>query len=134
MNRYKFRGLRTDGKGWVTGDLVNVFNSETGKYHPYIVISYNHDTFDWIKVIAGTVGQSTVVLDSFGKEMFEGDKVEIDITTNDKSFLQVREIVFEKGGFKYRHENGRVSNMDGVASHCVIRVVGSIHEKGADND
>jgi hypothetical protein len=73
MREILFKAKRVDGKGWVEGNLLMVCNGETLERFPHIVISYNHDTFDWLQVIPETVCQFAGILDKKNTNIFEGD-------------------------------------------------------------
>jgi len=79
MNRViKFRGLRFDTKQWAYGDLkifegveigvaFTAFDKESGHYNDY----------KYCEVKPDSVGQFTGLLDKNGKEVFDGDIVEV---------------------------------------------------------
>lgn len=64
MRQIKFRGLRTDGKGWVYGYI------DHNEYNNIAVIHSNADT---TQVIPESIGQFTGLRDKNGVEIYEGD-------------------------------------------------------------
>lgn len=65
----KFRGLRTDGKGWVYG---HYWYDNQNKKHK-ITIDLPDDNFRCYEVIPESVGQFIGIKDSKGVDIYEGD-------------------------------------------------------------
>lgn len=82
MNReIKFRGLRTDGKGWVYGDLFNIDRIvETQESNEGILTEIGSASYkyEYHKVIAESVGQ-LIHTEKNGREWWEGDFAKMDI-------------------------------------------------------
>ena len=70
MRNIKFRGLRTDGKGWVYGGYFQHTPDEDGVR--YYIFDFNEGA---VEVIPESIGQFTGLHDKNGKEIYEGDIV-----------------------------------------------------------
>lgn len=97
MREIKFRGLRTNGKGWVYGDLNqhDIHNGTSIRENGCIINA----------VIPESVGQFTGLKDKNGKEIFEGDIC--------NHLGDVATIVFWEGSFifdKYYIHNYALTN------------------------
>ena len=110
----KFRGLRTDGKGWVYGDLLRLVLG--GNIHLYI---QPLDT-KRIEVIPESVGQFTGLNDTNGIEIFEDDDVNV------LSMNINRKVYFNKCAFGININEDIFSPI--YQSHD-LEITGNIHEK-----
>ena len=132
MREIKFRGLRTDGKVWIYGDLIHSYWSEGNTFMPTSIRYLIDGIYSYpIEVIHETVGQFTGLTDKNGVEIFEGDKVK---TTYGKWFhnkdglTRNGIVVFDKktASFKISVENSAV--LVGFYDINKIEVIGNIHE------
>ena len=73
MTTIKFRGFRTDGRGWVEGDLLHGQGSKKGKMYILLqqrIIPKDADPIDGYPIHPSSLGMFTGQTDKNGKEIF----------------------------------------------------------------
>lgn len=77
MRTIKFKGKSIDGKEWLYGDLV----SSTDKKRFAILVN-NKESYDECEVAPETIGQFSGLYDCNKKEIYEGDILRVNDSTN----------------------------------------------------
>lgn len=111
MREIRFRGLRTDGKGWVYGHYF---------YDRHVMQSYIIDDETNVDVFSDSVGQFTGLKDRNGKYIYEGDLVNVPY-----NYIGINDV-------KYIEEEGRFSISKYKIS--VLEIIGNIHEQQGGTD
>lgn len=144
MRDIKFRGLRTDGKGWAYGDLIHGVGWKKGKIYilPGNIQQEGCHHLDGFEVKPESVGQFTGRLTQFDEEIFQGDKLShLDNSTNGYWLVKWSEL--NDGWICYNYissenEEGNIEwlrceryplghSLSGLLTYK-YRIIGNIHE------
>ena len=112
----KFRGKRCLGGIWIFGDLLH--NVETRQVA--VAKCKRENNFAEFDVIPETVGQFTGLHDKTGKEIYEGDLIELPFGEK-----VAHEVIFRRGRFSLKR--GDVSHALCIY-HNDSYIVGNIHD------
>jgi uncharacterized phage protein (TIGR01671 family) len=114
MREMKFRGLRTDGKGWVYGDLVHDYWIQDKKFYKTAIRYLINGVYSFpIEVIPESVGQFTGLPDKNGVEIYEGDIVKLD-----QSYIKPITVYW----------NNEITGFYPLISQIYWQVIGNIHQ------
>ena len=115
----KFRGLRTDGKGWVYGGYFQHTPDEDGVR--YYIFDFNEGA---VEVIPESVGQFTGCYDKNGKEIYEGDILKtFPIISSDKIAYDSFNVLV-----KFINSSWIANGVLGKRQAEISEVIGSINE------
>ena len=134
MREIKFRGLLTDGGGWVEGYYGVLGKSTPIEKHVIMVITLSNDTvldcfyFTDIEVHPETVGQFTGLKDKNGKEIFEGDLIE-GVTYSGLTNKSHVKYDSEHGCWQLQTVSDKTLSFPINAFNKTIEIIGNIHEK-----
>lgn len=121
MRTIKFRGKRASDKKWIFGSIVYSENIEPAIY--FEVGKGKIKTMDWCYVDPDTIGQFTSLKDKYGRDIYEGDIIEVD------GISMKIEVRFVRGVFAFLW-NGNLDDEFPTSSptHEWAVVIGNIHD------
>ncbi|MGM9838129.1 MAG: YopX family protein [Paludibacteraceae bacterium] len=130
MREVKFRGKSKSTGYWLHGDLIRNVNGDIAIIPPFGI--YNENEFGTQEVLPETVGQFTGLYDKKGKEIYEGDilniphgfyrNCEVIHSNYGWAFCTKDDIVYSDGSRQYRS----VKAFNFIFGQGVV--VGNIHD------
>jgi len=120
MRKIIFRGMRTDGKGFIYGDLI-----QDKLAHSQHILPFDTETFtEFEAVTPESVGQFTGLQDKNGKEVFEGDLVDV----IDRPDYLNKSYVVEWGFSGFRLMGTQNIHNQAIPNIHHIEIIGNIHQ------
>lgn len=118
-----FRGLRSDGKDWIYGDLQQNFDCFKIREKEVGCIAKS------FVVIPESVGQFTGLTDKNGTKIFEGDKVKGKLSGGEEFNNVEYTVIFKDGSFQASFSNSSRQVHIELNAFSELKVIGNIHEK-----
>lgn len=122
-DRYLFRGLRTDGEGWVYGSLQIIqyrkeYYIEEWVYKESSEVYYQNE----YQVVPESVGQWTGIKDKWDQMIFEGDIIKSD-------YLEVSgRVIYDTRSTSYHLVEPEYNEHVCIHTAYDYEVIGNIHE------
>lgn len=123
MREIKFRGLRTDGKGWASGVYIPAGNEKT-----YISQRLDGEPYAVMQAVnPDTVGQFTGLTDAHGVEIFEGDVLSYYIEEYHCERTERRQVTFSDGCYWLVSDRGDDALHEVQTHDDEMEIVGNVH-------
>ena len=127
MREIKFRGKKVSNDEWVYGDLIH--NTMYGNRKSIAIKEFDNNTWlNCFEVIPASVGQFTGFKDCEGKEIYEGDIIEMVYDTSD-DILTRGKIVYETGSYYFDDDEIITGLFEIIDNADCFSIIGNIHDK-----
>lgn len=121
MREIKFRGKRLDNGEWIEGDLLRMND------HWFIFPDPEPEGIDKYEVDPATVGEFTGLKDKNGKEIYEGDIMDMEVFGEEDIYFHCPVlIIFIDGAFHIAEDEESV--WAPICNICISEVIGNIHD------
>ena len=123
MREIKFRGLRTDGKGWVYGMLFhnNKIVTETVSYEsPLVEKGSPCYKYDYINIIPESVGHFIGLTDKNDKEIYFGDVLQTP--------TGIATVVWQDIAVALKSPGSEAVDWEHSSYYAKCEIIGNIHE------
>jgi uncharacterized phage protein (TIGR01671 family) len=125
MREILFRGKRKHDGGWVIGDGIHYPKSVNFKGTCWID-GRREKANDWVQIVPDTIGQFTGLTDKFGRKIFEGDIIRVEVAKID----WVAVCKFYGGAFGLVWNFGAAERWQAFTGICnaEYEIIGNVHD------